>query len=565
MTLLSSKSNLFFTLKKQFKFINNVFNGSLIMITIKKIFIQKKHFYIFLNVIIAMSILIFLVSILPSNIFSYFEHMNTSHSRGEIFDRNQKLLAKNAPSFDLWVNPTKINGSDALVSKLVTILPSLNTLKLKSKLNTNNKFIYIKRSLTAVEVQKVNELEIPNLQMLVIDRRIYPYGHLFSHIVGMTDLDMRGISGAERFFNESLRDNQSKTLSLDVSVQSAVYEELDSAIENSGAKGGAAVVLDANSSEIIAMVSIPDFDPNFAADRAENISSASNSLFEFGPLLMPFALANALDQNIITINDTFDVSQPMKVGSISIHDPAPKNIGVTVADILKYHSKIALGKITLKTGTELQCQFFDSLGFNKDILFELSSSSSKNSCLKVDEKYMSVPTYTSITKSYGYGIALTSLHLVNAYAALINGGEFREPTIIKKPHNAANEYKRVISKDTSEQIKKILSSSSAKGNFTKNIHSPMWVLNAKAIKSGVIGGYDSKRIIRTSISAFSHNNQKIIVFVMIDEPKIEKSNDINGGKSPTFTAIRDIIKKIRNPVSGKKTISSGVKFNARLR
>ncbi|MGL1956415.1 MAG: penicillin-binding transpeptidase domain-containing protein [Colwellia sp.] len=515
------------------------------MINIKSIF-SKKIIVVIITSILALFFVCFLLNKWQDTSSSQAVSSKVNHSRAKLVDRNNNILAHNVPAFDLWLDPSQTDSSDSsdeAIKNLTNILPSLSITTLEKNLIQDNKFVYLKRGLTPSKALKLKSLKTPKLQLIATKNRAYPYGNLFSHVIGMVDIDMLGISGTELFFNKKLTNGEPVILSLNTAIQSTVYEALKLAIARSSAKGGVGIVLNINTSEVISMVSLPDFSPVITKNRRETFPLASRALYEFGALLGPITIANALDNKVITGNDRLDVSQPLTVGKRQINDTKPQSHDLTIAEILTYKSKIALGKLALKLGKKQQCDFFESLGFTQELNFELLSSILERDCTLARENYTNIADYTSVTKSYGYGISLTPLHVVNAFSALINGGKLREPTLLKKQPNTVDKYSTVISPTTSKKIKYALGfSPKIKTDiYNKNSSFSSGVFSAKAIKART-GGYDSKLVIHSSISTFLINNQEFIVFAMLDEPQINK----NIAGTLTSATVKNIIDTILN-------------------
>ncbi|MBV1901968.1 MAG: penicillin-binding protein 2, partial [Kordiimonadaceae bacterium] len=187
-------------------------------------------------------------------------------ARAGVVDRNGEILATNLETSSLHADARAIKDPAAVAQQLAAILPGLSVAKVQAKLSTNKSFVWIKRKLTPRQKWAVNALGIPALQFEREEERIYPHGRLAAHVLGFADVDGKGLGGVEHYFNERLSDDALKhtplKLSLDIRVQYALADELEAAMRAYQAIGAAGLVMSVNTGEVLAMVSLPDFDPN---------------------------------------------------------------------------------------------------------------------------------------------------------------------------------------------------------------------------------------------------------------------------------------------------------------
>jgi cell division protein FtsI (penicillin-binding protein 3) len=185
-------------------------------------------------------------------------------SRGDIVDRNGMLLATSLMTASMFANPKEIKDADDTAKKLERAL-GLNAEQLMKRLKSDKSFVWIKRNLTPREQQAANAIGIPGLYFLPEEKRIYPYGHLLSHVVGYVGIDNKGLAGIEKYFDRRLQDgalnHDSLSLSIDVRLQAIMREEMKKAVEQFDAIGATGMILDIQSGELLSMVSLPDFDP----------------------------------------------------------------------------------------------------------------------------------------------------------------------------------------------------------------------------------------------------------------------------------------------------------------
>lgn len=449
--------------------------------------------------------------------------------RADIVDRNGIILATSLVTASLYANPKIMIDKDQALQKLTTAFSDLDKADLKNKLNSDKNFIWIKRNLTPSEQYKVNVLGIPGVYFRDEEKRIYPHKNLFSHTLGFVNVDSNGISGVEKQFDNYLVKKISDsvgadspetplTLSLDVRVQNVVREALLDSISTFKAKGASGIVMDVTNGEVIAMVSLPDFDPNqpSGAKQDDLFNRATYGVYEMGSTFKTFNMAMALDSNVIKMKDSYDVATPIKIGGFAIHDYHPKAPTLTVPEIFMFSSNIGSAKIALDAGAQVQKNFLKKIGLLTELPIELPEKGTP----------LSPPNWSkisSMTISYGHGIAVTPMHVASSTSALINGGILYPATILKK--EGTEIYgERVINIKTSDNIRKLLRFAVQYGTGTKaEVASYLVGGKTGSADKVVVGGYNRSAIISSFIGAFPMNRPKYVVFAMIDEPIGNKS------------------------------------------
>jgi len=372
-------------------------------------------------------------------------------SRGDIYDRTGQLLATNLVTASLYANPRVLINPQEAADKLYKLFPDLNKKALLEKLSSDRGFVWIKRNITPKQQDAINQLGIPGLYFEREERRLYPHGSLFSHIIGFTDLDNQGLAGIERYFNKDLlKPSSSLQISLDLRVQHVLREEIIKGIEKFHAIGGNGIIMDVNTDEIIALVSVPDFDPN----QPEKISPATlfnkNTLgiYEMGSVYKAFSMAMALESKVTSLKNGYDATHPIKAGRFTIDDHHPKRRWLTVPEIFIYSSNIGTIKMILEVGIERQKKFLEALNLLKMPEFELFEIGAP----LVPQQWREI---TSMSISYGYGLSISSLQLVTAVSCLVNGGILYKPTLLKVGEGHKAEGKRVFSEKTSDQMRRL--------------------------------------------------------------------------------------------------------------
>ncbi len=439
-------------------------------------------------------------------------------SRQDILDRNGTVIAINLKTTDLSVNPKKIKQPKETAQALIQALPDLSYDDVYKKLTSQSNFKYIKRNLTPVERNAINWIGNPYLQETKVEKRVYPQGHLFSHILGATDIDTNGIAGLEKAYNAPLKENTIQ-LSLDTSVQDMVRCALQNGIKKYKATGGLGIVMDVNTGEVLASVSLPDYNPNMPAegDNSVRFNKATLGTYEFGSVFKLFNTAMALENKDIKVTDTFDVSDPIKVGRKLIEDTRGAERVITVPEVLIHSSNIGSVLIAQKSGFQKQKEFLERFGFYEKLPLNLPELGITQ--YPTAEKWADI---TSANVAFGYGISITPLHLVAGVSALVNGGDYRVPTFLKNGNQGKPVY-RVLDPKISEQMRRM-----------------MWaVINWDIKESDPIYGYavggktgsanlivDGKYVqgsLRTSfVGVFPMDNPRYIVLVTLEDPKKTK-------------------------------------------
>ncbi|MGH7114781.1 MAG: peptidoglycan D,D-transpeptidase FtsI family protein, partial [Stellaceae bacterium] len=291
---------------------------------------------VFLVLFLVLGVRLVQVSLLPGNIavpkIARFHPLPPPlPGRADIVDRNGRLLATTLASPSLYADPRQIVDAADVARKLVAALPGLNRARLRAKLTSGKRFVWVKRHLTPDEEYAVNQLGIPGLQFEREEKRVYPYGNLLSHAVGYTGIDDNGQAGIERGLDDQLRGRQEPLqLSIDLRLQYVLHEELQRVLDEFTAENAGGLIMNVNTGEILAMVSLPDFDPNhpdtpdpqhpniLIADRMFNRVTLGD--YEIGSMFKIFTTAMALDCGATTMTGRFDATNPIHIGRFTISD-----------------------------------------------------------------------------------------------------------------------------------------------------------------------------------------------------------------------------------------------------
>jgi len=465
-------------------------------------------------------------------------------ARAAITDRNGEVLAVSLRVIELYANPREINDPVFAADRLLTVLPNLDRERLIERLTPRNvpgteralEFAYIQRNLTPRQTQAVNNLGVPGFHFRPAERRFFPQGSSAAHIIGHVDVDGHGIAGVERGFDERLRTGRAPLrLSVDIRLQVALRDAVQAAIADFNGIGGAGVLLDANTSEVLAMVSLPDFDlsdplsltrrPQQAGpvnrrspsqDTDPTFNRATVGLYEPGSTFKLFTAAMALDFGTVNIWGGYDARRPIRYGRFQIDDFKGKNRWLAVPEIVAYSSNIASAHMAHAVGPARHREFMQRIGMLARLPIELPETA--RPLAPAPQAWRDINT---MTIGFGHGLSVTPLHVANGVAALANGGILRAPTLLAQPPGAEREGVRVIAERTSETMRRLMRLVVTDGSG-KGAEVPGYFVGGKtgtAQKVGPRGGYLENKRIAAFVGAFPMNAPRYAFYVMVDEPK----------------------------------------------
>lgn len=438
-------------------------------------------------------------------------------NRMDILDRNGEILATNLITFSMFANSKEMLDPKEVAKKLPTLFPDLEERVLYEKFKSGKSFIWLKRNLSPAQQQAVNNLGLVGIGFKKEQKRIYPHGNTASHILGYTNIDNYGLAGIERAYNKYLTVRQEPLkLSIDLRIQHILRDTIKDGIKEFNAKKGNGLLMNIHTGEVIAMTSLPDFDPHRPNPKKEDIFNVNTSgVYEVGSIFKIFTFAMALDSKKVSLMDGFDAAQPIMIGKHKISDYHPKNRWLSIPEIFMYSSNIGTVKLALKVGTKHQKAFFEKMGFLKPLQTELK----ENGLPMAPREWKEINTATI---SYGYGLAISPLQLVNGLAAIVNGGVLKKPTFLSNG-NQNNQGVRIIAAHTSETMRRLMHLV-VKNGSGKKADAIGYVVGGKtgsANKKSVGGkGYVSKDKHRSSfVFSFPMTNPQYVGIITLDEPK----------------------------------------------
>jgi len=448
--------------------------------------------------------------------------------RADIVDRNGVLLATSLPTHSLYADPRRVLDAARVAQRLGAILPELDPRVLLTKLTGKGGFVWLRRHLSPRQVYAINALGEPGLAFIKEERRVYPQGRVAAHLVGHTGVDGNGLAGAELGFEARLRAHPATPvrLSLDTRFQTVLQGELETAMRRFRALAAAGLVLDVDSGEILAMVSLPDFDPAHAADASEDARGNRVTLgtYEMGSTFKAFTIAMALDFGTVGLRDGFDASKPLKISRFTIRDYHAENRWLSVPEIFMYSSNIGAAKMALAVGNERQQAFLGRLGMLDRPALEIPE-------VGAPQLPKTWKDLTTATIAFGHGLAVTPIQLASGIAALVSG-ELRPATVLALEPAARTQGKTVVSSSTAHKMRQLLRLVVEHGTGARADVAGYLVggKTGTAEKAGA-RGYRRNRLLSSFVAAFPINRPRFVVFAMLDEPKGDKEthNYATGG------------------------------------
>jgi len=467
-------------------------------------------------------------------------------ARANIVDRHGRILATNLTTHSLYAQPPIMIDPERAARELVRIFPSLNEEKLVAQFTGDRKFLWIKRNISPEQKQAVHDIGDPGLLFGPREMRLYPNGKLAAHVLGgagfgreaVNSAEIVGRAGVEKQFDAYLRDPSNGGaplhLSIDLTIQDTVERVLHGGMALMNAKGATAVMMDIHTGEIVAMASLPDFDPNHrprpltSGDQADSplFNRAVQGVYELGSTFKVLTAAQALEEGLVNPGTMLETKGPFRWGKHRIRDFRDYGDELSVTDIIVKSSNIGTVRMALAIGVERHKAFLEKLGFFTPTSVELVEAPSGRPLLP--PRWSEIST---ITISYGHGLSASPLHLATAYASVLNGGTLVEPTLLKRDQPVRGE--RVVSERTSAQLRSMMREVVQRGTATFG-EVPGYSVGAKTGTAdkprAAGGGYYDDKVIATFAGVFPTTNPEYVLIVTLDEP-VETS-----GTEPRRTA-----------------------------
>ena len=458
--------------------------------------------------------------------------------RADITDRNGRVLATNMTTHALYAHPRVMVDPKGSAEKLAAIFPDLDAKTLERRFTDGRSFVWIRKTLSPEQMQRVHEIGDPGLLFGPREKRLYPNGSLAAHVLGGTSFgaegvhsaEVVGVAGIEKALDARLRDpaqgTKPLTLSIDLSLQATVEEVLAAGMNMLNAKGAAAILMDVRTGEVLALASLPTFDPNNRpnplvdkdAEPGDSplFNRAVQGVYELGSTFKIFAAAQALELGLVNPNTLVDANAPMVWGKHRIKEFENKNYGplLSVSDVIAKSSNVGTAHIALMIGPLRQQAFLKSLGFFEPTPLELVEAPGAKPL--IPKKW---PEIVTITTSYGHGMSASPMHLAAAYAAIANGGVMIKPTLLKRegPTTGIRVMSEKAAMESVAMLRRVVTEGTASLGEV-----PGYEVAGKtgtADKPKKSGGYYKDKVINTFASVFPASNPQYVLIVTLDEPQ----------------------------------------------
>ncbi|MCL7464391.1 penicillin-binding protein 2 [Phaeovulum sp. NW3] len=452
--------------------------------------------------------------------------------RADILDRNGRVLATNLVTHALYAQPMMMVDPVGTADKLAGIFPDLDRDRLVRDFTGGRKFLWIKKKISPEQMQAVHDIGDPGLLFGPREMRLYPNGALAAHIMGgasfgregVDSAEVIGVAGVEKAFDGWLRDPANAgaplRLSIDLTVQAAMEEVLYGGMKLMDAKGATGILMEVATGEIVAMASLPDFDPNnrpaplTKGDASDSplFNRAVQGVYELGSTFKIFAVAQALEMGLVNPQTMIETKTPMYFGKHRIKDYRNYGPQLTVTDVIAKSSNVGTARIATMIGGEAQQDFLRRMGFFESTKVELAEAPTGRPLLP--PRWGELVT---LTVSYGHGMSASPLHLAAGYAMLANGGRRVTPTLIHgaAPTPGEQIIRPEVARQAVDMMRKVVTEGTASFGEVAGYQVAGKTGTAEKPKPG--GGYWDERNINTFASVFPASDPKYVLIVSMDE------------------------------------------------
>jgi cell division protein FtsI (penicillin-binding protein 3) len=455
-------------------------------------------------------------------------HDAVATARPDVLDRNGEILATDVRMPSLFAEPHRIIDVDEASELLTAVMPDADAAELRERLASKRRFVWLKREITAKQREQIHRLGQPGIGFLPENKRVYPNGAEVSHLIGHVNIDNQGIAGIEKWLDgRGLADlhlaglatdrlQKPVELAVDLRAQHAMRDELVAAREKYKALAVAGVLTDVRTGEVVAMVSVPDYDPNNPREALDptRINRLTTGVYEMGSTFKALTLAMALDSGKFTLKSALDASRPLQYGKFTIHDFHAQNRVLTLPEIFTYSSNIGTARMAVSLGVEHHKAFLKKMGQLDRMRTELPESAEP----LLPRRWVELNT---VTIAFGHGLSVAPLQAMMAIGALMNGGNLIPPTFLKRSEQEAMALAtRVIKPETSEKMRYLMRLNVEKGTATKADVKGYYVGGKTGTAEKVVNGRYSKTKVLTAFTAVLPADQpRYALLIMLDEPQ----------------------------------------------
>ncbi|WP_157096297.1 penicillin-binding protein 2 [Methylosinus sp. R-45379] len=450
-------------------------------------------------------------------------------SRPDVLDRNGEILATDVKTMSVFAEPRRLIDKDEATELLTAVLPNVDSRELRERLASRKGFVWVKREVTPKQRDEVFHLGLPGVGLAPENKRVYPNGPAAAHVLGYVNIDNAGIAGIEKYIDGqgladlhdagfSLTPEELKpiSLSIDIKATHAIRDELEKGVAHFKAKAGAAAIMDVNTGEIIALASLPDYDPNKPGDMRDPtiINRMNVGVYEMGSTFKALTIAMALDSGKVNLNSRLDARGTLNFGHFRIHDYHATNRVLTLPEVFTHSSNIGTARMALGQGVERHKAFLRKMGQLTRMRTELPESAEPI----VPKNWGELNT---MTIAFGHGLAVAPLQAMMAVGALMNGGYLMAPTFLKRNEEEAKKSAvQVIRPETSESMRYLMRLNAEIGSARKVNINGYFVGGKTGTAEKVIGGHYSKtRLFTTFMAVAPADKPKYLFLTIMDEPQ----------------------------------------------
>jgi cell division protein FtsI (penicillin-binding protein 3) len=484
--------------------------------------------------------LVFVVMTGDQVVVSKFYNVDKNQKRGNIVDRNGVILATDLKAKSLYVSSVLVKDPKVISRKIAEVFTDLSYSEVLDKISKKNRnWILIKRGIAPKEQKIVQSLKMAGLIFDDDLVRVYPQKSILAHIVGYVDLDRKGLSGVEMEYDKLLMSGEDLQLAMDVRLQDVLSEQLSLGIKKYKAVAASGIIMDVTNGEVLAISSLPSFDPNHqeSAKSNEKFNRATYGVYELGSIFKIFTNAIAFEDGLVRMDDVFDVTNPIVYGKYTIKDDHPIKGFASVEEIFAKSSNIGTIEIAKKIGAKRQKVMLGRFG----LLSRIKSDFPALSRTIFPKRWREINLYTI---AYGHGIAITPLHMAKAVSAMVNGGMLYSPSFAKLDKEPQGE--RVIKDSTSNVMREMMRNVVENGTG-RNADAKGYEVGGKTgtAERAEFGSYSDHKTIASFVAVFPTSNPKYLIFASFDRPDYT----FNTGGMVAAPVVKNIVESI-SPIIG---------------
>lgn len=435
--------------------------------------------------------------------------------RADILDRNGEILATSLKTHSLYADPSLIENPENLARRLSDTLPDADYERMLSRLDRDGRFVWLRRGLTPSLAQNIHDWGVPGLGLREEYRRFYPKKELTAHIIGYTGIDGDGLAGVEAAYDPQLRGrDKALRLSLDIRLQNIARTALKRAITGFEAKAGTAIILDTRTQDLLAAVSLPDYDPHHPgkAQSDARFNRLFQGAYELGSTFKLFSTAAYLEHVNNDLGHMLDATQPLASGRFRISDYHAQNRVMSIPEVFMHSSNIGVALMSQQMGTEVLQKTYQKFGFFDPLIIQI-----------IEKADPIIPRpwrpIHDLTASFGHGLAVSPMHVAYAASILVNDG-VQTPLRLTMSQPVERTAKRVVSQDVSQKLRSMMRLT-VKDGTGGNAEVPGYSVGGKtgsAEKPGR-GGYDEDRLLSSFLGVYPMTDPHYLIYVVVDEPQ----------------------------------------------